>query len=104
VWSKIFANKKVMHTKGADGLPIISASVTNQADQAALTKVSGTSGHHQFTYSVQLDYTATWDQKTGSDDYQQTGTYTYYVTVDEASRKTIAIQQPTTTDIAFRLK
>lgn len=90
VWASVFGNN-------------ITAAITTQADgQPGLNSVTGTDGHRQYRLGVTVIYRGSWtaNGKSGS---QDPATATWWVTVDEATGKVTAIDQPRASDLQIRI-
>lgn len=90
VWAEVFANVPASHiTITQNGAP-------------GLNTLSGDPGHQQVKVGVSLKYSGTWTHA-GRTDMQVPADATWWVTIDEASGKAVAIDQPSTNDVQIRV-
>ncbi|MGL4173655.1 MAG: hypothetical protein ACRCTR_06235 [Actinomycetota bacterium] len=98
LWHQVFDVPKVFHfPDAAGGKPVISAETHADYDGAPdIVLTTGQAPHRQFRFAVNITYRASWDQKAGSDNFNHDGKATWFVTVDEATGKAVAVEQPRT--------
>lgn len=96
LWQQVFDVPKVFHYANTfDNRTLISATTTGNLDaEPDLVDTTGQDPHEQYRFAVAITYKADWDQKAGSDDFHFEGKATWYVTVDQATGKAVAVEQP----------
>jgi hypothetical protein len=95
LWQQVFDVPQVFHYDFGDGRSVMSATTVGNLDSDPdIASTTGQAPHQQFRFAVNIAYKADWDKTAGSDNFHLGGTGTWFVTVDEATGKAVAVEQP----------